>query len=81
MTIQGFTKAQIQESANDRQVSGDHYKLNTIQPWDYIASNKLDYFEGNVVKYVTRWRNKGGVQDLLKARHYIDKLIELNEPT
>jgi hypothetical protein len=64
-------------SANDRQVGGGHYKQQAIQPWDYIASNGLGYFEGNVVKYVSRWRDKGGVADLEKARHYLDKLIEL----
>ena len=63
--------------ANHHQVSGDHYRLKSIQPWDYIAANGLGYFEGNVVKYVSRWREKGGVEDLRKARHYIDKLIEL----
>lgn len=63
--------------ANTRQVAGDHYKSKEIQPWDYIASNKLGYFEGNVVKYVSRWKDKGGVADLEKARHYLDKLIEL----
>lgn len=64
-------------NANSRQVAGDHYKGKAIQPWDYIASNCLGYFEGNVVKYVSRWRDKGGVADLEKARHYLDKLIEL----
>ena len=64
-------------SANDNQVSGSHYKDKAIQPWDYIAGNELGYFEGNVVKYVSRWRDKGGVEDLRKARHYLDKLIEL----
>jgi hypothetical protein len=65
-------------SANDIQIAGDHYKAKAIQPWDYIASNELGYFEGNIVKYVSRWKNKGGVDDLRKARHYLDKLIELN---
>jgi hypothetical protein len=64
--------------ANNKQVSGTHYKDKDIQPWDYIAANKLGYFEGNVVKYISRWTNKGGVEDLKKARHYLDKLIELN---
>ena len=64
-------------SANDIQVDGDHYKRQPIQPWDYIAANGLGFFEGNVVKYVTRWRDKAGVDDLRKARHYLDKLIEL----
>jgi hypothetical protein len=67
------------EKANDVQVAGDHYKSQPIQPWDYIAVNGLGYFEGNVVKYVSRWRDKGGVDDLRKARHYLDKLIELQE--
>ena len=63
--------------ANEVQVAGSHYKHKTIQPWDYIAANALGYFEGNVIKYVSRWRDKGGVDDLRKARHYLDKLIEL----
>ena len=46
--------------------------------WDYAHSQKLDFFEGNIVKYVTRWRHKNGLQDLLKAKTYLDKLIELN---
>lgn len=65
-------------SANDIQIAGSHYKAKAIQPWDYIASNELGYFEGNIVKYVSRWREKGGVDDLRKARHYLEKLIELN---
>jgi hypothetical protein len=66
-------------SANETQVSGSHYKTKTIQPWDYIAANELGYFEGNVVKYVSRWRDKGGIDDLRKAQHYLEKLIELEE--
>jgi len=50
-------------SANDIQVAGDHYKRQPIQPWDYIAANGLGFFEGNVVKYVTRWRDKAGVDE------------------
>lgn len=64
-------------SANKLQVAGSHYKDKAIQPWDFIAGNKLGYFEGNIVKYVSRWRDKGGIEDLRKARHYLDKLIEL----
>jgi len=66
--------------ANEIQVGGTHYKGKTIQPWDYIAANDIGYFEGNIIKYVSRWRDKGGVDDLKKARHYLDKLIELNTP-
>jgi hypothetical protein len=64
-------------SANETQVAGSHYKTKQIQPWDYIAANELGYFEGNIVKYVSRWRDKGGVDDLRKAQHYLQKLIEL----
>ncbi len=66
-------------TANDTQVGGQHYKTKAIQPWDYIAANQLGYFEGNIVKYVSRWRDKGGVDDLRKAKHYLDKLIELED--
>lgn len=59
-------------------VGGNHYDL-PIQPWDYIAANQLGFFEGNVVKYVTRWKRKNGLEDLRKARHYLDKLIELHD--
>jgi hypothetical protein len=65
--------------ANQTQIGGDHYKEKSIQPWDFIAANSLGYFEGNIVKYVSRWKNKGGVDDLKKARHYLDKLIELED--
>ncbi len=66
-------------TANEIQVGGQHYKTKAIQPWDYIAANQLGYFEGNIVKYVSRWRDKGGVDDLRKAKHYLDKLIELED--
>jgi hypothetical protein len=64
-------------SALDKQVSGSHYKDKGIQPIIYIHSNNLGFCEGNVVKYVTRWREKGGVADLRKAIHYIELLIQL----
>jgi len=66
-------------SALDIQVSGNHYKQMKIQPVEFIHANDIGYFEGNVIKYVSRWRNKNGMADLLKARHYIDLLIELEE--
>jgi hypothetical protein len=66
-------------TANDVQVAGTHYKGKAIQPWDYIVGNDLGYLEGNIVKYVSRWKDKGGVDDLKKARHYLDKLIETQE--
>lgn len=64
-------------SANDNQVGGFHYKSQLIQAWDYIITNNLGFLEGNIIKYISRWKNKDGVKDLLKARHYLDKLIEI----
>ena len=60
----------------DIQIGGDHYQVQHIQPIEYIMANELDFCEGNVVKYVTRWKYKNGLQDLKKARHYLDFLIE-----
>ena len=62
--------------ALDIQVGGNHYKDLVIQPVEYIHANKIGYFEGNVIKYVSRWRAKNGIADLEKAKHYIDLLIE-----
>jgi hypothetical protein len=66
-------------SANENQVAGTHYKSQAIEPWDYIISNEIPYMEGNVIKYVSRWRDKGGLDDLRKAQHYLQKLIEVEE--
>ena len=65
------------QRADDMQVGGTHYKDKSIQPWDYIIANDLGYLEGNVVKYVSRWKNKNGIEDLKKAQHYLSKLIEV----
>lgn len=64
-------------TANDEQVGGRHYIDKAIQPWDYIIANQLGYLEGNIIKYVSRYKEKGGVEDLIKASHYLDKLIEV----
>ena len=64
-------------SSLDIQVAGGHYKDLKIQPVEYIHANGLGYCEGAVIKYVSRWRNKNGIEDLKKARHFIDLLIEL----
>lgn len=65
-------------NSEERVVHPSHYNRG-IEMWDYAYSHKLDFFEGNVVKYVTRWRDKNGIEDLKKAKQYLDKLIELNE--
>lgn len=65
------------ESANSQQIGGQHYKQLPIQPWDFIHVNKLSYMEGSVVEYMCCWKRKGGVEDLQKAKHYVEKMIEL----
>jgi hypothetical protein len=59
-----------------QQVGGSHYSKYAIQPVEYIVANGLNFCEGSIIKYVTRWRDKGGKQDLMKAKHFIDLLIE-----
>lgn len=59
------------------QVAGDHYKKLKIQPIEFIHANGIPFAEGSVIKYVTRWRDKGGIKDLEKARHFLDLLIDL----
>ena len=63
--------------ALDRQEGGSHYKNLVIQPVEYCHKNGLGFCESSVVKYVTRWRDKNGIADLRKARHFIDLLIEM----
>lgn len=64
-------------TALSTQVGGDHYKKLKIQPVQYIHANGLGFIEGSIVKYITRWREKGGVRDLEKIKHFVDLLIEL----
>jgi len=59
-----------------RQVGGTHYNRYEIQPIDFIIANKLDWCEANAVKYITRWKDKNGVEDLRKAIHYLELLIQ-----
>lgn len=71
----------IQASALDIQEGGDHYKDLTIQPVEYIHKNGIGFCEGSAIKYLTRWRAKGGIEDLRKAKHFIDLLIEMEQGT
>ena len=66
-------------SALDTQVAGGHYKSLKIQPIEYIHANSIPFAEGSVIKYVTRWRDKGGLADLEKAKHVLELLIELEQ--
>jgi hypothetical protein len=70
----------VNSAANDVQVGGDHYRLNgKYQIWDLVVDMGWDFFQGNIISYVHRFRLKGGTDDLRKARHYLDKLIEIEE--
>lgn len=77
---------QSNELASKTQVGGDHYLSKAIQPWDameawFTPEQFQGFLQGNAIKYLARWRDKGGVEDLRKARHYLDKLIEVvDEP-
>lgn len=61
------------------QVGGTHYSDLAIEPIQFIETNQLGYHEGNVVKYVSRWRSKNGLEDLKKAKWYIERLITIQE--
>jgi len=68
--------------ANDVQVGGNHYTSKSVQPWEAMESWMSEeafkgYIWGNVIKYMARWEDKGGVEDLKKAHHYLDKLISI----
>lgn len=57
--------------------SKQHYSGFVIEPLQYIEANEIPFHEGSIIKYVSRWKQKGGIEDLKKARFYIDRLIEL----
>lgn len=63
--------------ALDQQIGGNHYKDFVIQPVEFIHKNGIGFLEGNVIKYVARHHQKNGKDDLLKAKHYIELLLEL----
>lgn len=63
----------------DVQVGGDHYKSMKIQPMEFSLANKLDAAQHTIIKYVARFRDKGGIADLEKAKHTIDLLIEFEQ--
>jgi hypothetical protein len=65
------------ETARASQVGGDHYKDLAIQPAEFITKNSIDYLAGNVIKYVVHHKNKNGAQDIRKAIHYCQLILEL----
>jgi hypothetical protein len=62
--------------SSKKQVGGKHYLKYKIQPVEFIIKNNIGFVEGNIIKYILRFKEKGGVQDLLKAKHYIELLID-----
>lgn len=80
-----YMNRRIKEEYAERRINTDggvdpaHYNQHAIEPITYIMANGLDFCEGNVVKYVSRWRAKGGVGDLKKARQYLDFIIKQQE--
>lgn len=73
----GHAMTELQGSANDVQIGGDHYKRMHPEPWDVIMAWERDYLVGSAIKYLARWEQKGGVADLQKAVHFLQKRIEL----
>lgn len=69
-------QTELKEDPNARQVGGEHYNKSEYQHWDFVIDNNLGYFEGQITKYVCRWRKKNGKQDLEKAAHYMEKLMQ-----
>jgi len=64
-------------NANEKQYGGSHYKQFGIQPWDAVLDWGLGYLDGTAIKYIARWKHKGGVEDIRKAIHFLEKLIEV----
>lgn len=74
-----------EETEEDRnplqtQVAGDHYKKYKIQPVEFLQANEFNHIESAIIKYACRHRDKNGKEDLLKIKHYVDVLIELEYP-
>ena len=70
-------KNQAGRAARQTQVGGDHYSKMKIQPIDFITQNQLTFIQGNIIKYVCRYKDKNGLQDLKKAQHYLNMLLEI----
>lgn len=68
-----------ENSALKKQVGGNHYKEMAIQPIEFIVKNNLNFIQGCVIKYICRYKHKNGIEDLEKAKHYIDLLIEFEK--
>ena len=82
MTNYNFDRRSVNDQENIKRIQDDHifkpdhYNKSEIEPLDYILANKLDFVEGNIIKYITRYKHKDGIKDLIKAQDYLTKLIE-----
>jgi len=75
------TKIRFLMSAKDKQVGGNHYKKMNVEVYEFCMVNNIPFVEGNIIKYVCRYKDKGGLDDLNKAKHYLEMLIEsMSEP-
>lgn len=69
---------QPESIANTKQIGGEHYKqFKGMEPWDVITGWNLGYLDGTALKYIARWKHKGGVEDLKKAIHFLEKAVEV----
>ena len=75
--VRGLELQDVQATALNTQVGGGHYKDLAIQPVEYCMKNNLNYCQANIVKYATRYKDKNGLEDLKKIKHYVDLIIEL----
>jgi hypothetical protein len=66
-------------TALNKQEGGTHYMKCAIQPIEYIYANRIGFIEGNIIKYITRWRDKNGIEDLKKIIHYCELLIDMEK--
>ena len=78
MKVKKYTEMMnyLSTSPYQKQIGGEHYLKYKIQPSEFVVENKLLYPEGNVIKYILRHSDKGGKEDLEKAKHFIDMIIE-----
>src|SRR3954468_9618845 len=70
-------------SMDEKQVGGTHYKVSNtaVEHWNLVTAHNWDYFQAQIIKYVMRWKDKGGIEDLLKAQHFLNKYIEVKRST
>ena len=79
MPIQREPKEQVSPVCLDRKPGPSHYKQGDIEVIDFIQDQRMDFIEGNIIKYLCRYKFKDGIEDLQKAKHYLDMLIDRNE--